>query len=198
MPEPPRRSDERGLTVVELVVTMAVLAVVVPMALTLLHTVQRGVVAQQSRSDSTDQARSAAQQVDRQIRSGNVLYQPESGGMSLRVYTQANAAQRCVQWRVLDRQLQWRSWTTTWLVDGSVSGWRVAADDVVNATVVPPVPVFALDTSQVEFGQRIMRVSILTNDSERAGRPTRIDVSVTGRNTQSRSAASVCNDVPPA
>ncbi|MDP9072503.1 MAG: hypothetical protein M3N68_14710 [Actinomycetota bacterium] len=198
MPDPRSRSDERGLTVVELVVTMAVLAVVVPMALTLLDTVQRGVVAQQSRSDSTDQARLAAQQVDRQIRSGNVLYQPESGGMSLRVYTQANASQKCVQWRVLGRQLQWRSWTTTWLVDGDVSPWRVAADDVVNANVVPPVPVFALDTSQVEFGQRIMRVSILVNDSERAGRPVRIDLSVTGRNTQSGSAASACSDVPPA
>jgi hypothetical protein len=176
---------------------MAILSVVMVMALSLLDVVQRGVVKVESRSRSVDEARLAARQIDRQIRSGNVLYTPESGGMALRVYTQANGEQKCVQWRVLGRQLQWRSWATTWATDGNVSPWRVAAEDVVNATAVPAVPLFSLDTSQPEFGQRVMKVSIVANDSERSGRAARVDLSVTGRNTQSGYSNSVCNAVPP-
>lgn len=188
---------EAGLTVVELSVTLAVLSVAMVMVFSVLDVVQRGVVKVESRSRGLDEARLAASQIDRQIRSGNVLYTPESSGMSLRVYTQANGVQKCVQWQVVGRQLQWRSWTTTWVTDGNVSGWRVVADDVANATVVPPVPLFSLDTSQPEFGQRVMRISILANDDERAGRPARVDLSVTGRNTQSGYSGAVCNDVPP-
>ena len=188
---------EAGLTVVELSVTLAVLSVAMVMVFSVLDVVQRGVVKVESRSRGLDEARLAASQIDRQIRSGNVLYTPESSGMSLRVYTQANGVQKCVQWQVVGRQLQWRSWTTTWVTDGNVSAWRVVADDVANATVVPPVPLFSLDTSQPEFGQRVMRISILANDDERAGRPARVDLSVTGRNTQSGYSGAVCNDVPP-
>ncbi len=181
----------------ELSVTMAVLSVAMVMVLSVLDVVQRGVVQVESRSRGVDEARLAVRQIDRQIRSGNVLYTPESSGMALRVYTQANGVQKCVQWRVVGRQLQWRSWATTWLTDGNVSPWRVVADDVANATVVPPVPMFSLDTSQPEFGQRVMRISILAIDDERAGRPARVDLSVTGRNTQSGYSGAVCNDVPP-
>jgi len=188
---------EDGMTVVEVAVTMAILSVVMVMVFSVLDVVQRGVVRAESRSASVDEARLAVRQIDRQIRSGNVLYTPESSGMALRVYTQANGAQKCVQWRIVGRQLQWRSWATTWVTDGNVSAWRVVADDVVNATVVPPVPMFSLDTSQPEFGQRVMKISIVANDDERAGRPTRVDLSVTGRNTQSGYSGAVCDDVPP-
>ena len=182
---------------VEVTVTLAILSVVMVMVLSVLDVVQRGVVKAESRSRSVDEARLAAQQIDRQIRSGNVLYSPENGGMALRVYTQANGAQKCVQWRLAGRHLEWRSWTTTWSTDGNVSPWKLAAEEVANATVVPAVPLFTLDTSQVEFGQRVMRVAIVANDDERAGRPVRVDLSVTGRNTQYGYSGSVCNDVPP-
>ncbi len=151
----------------------------------------------EGRSRSVDEARLAARQIDRQIRSGNVLYTPESGGMALRVYTQANGEQKCVQWRLAGRQLQWRSWATTWVIDGNVSPWRVAADDVVNATVAPPVPMFALDTSQPEYGQRVMKVAIIAHDDARSGAPVRVELSVSGRNTHAGYSGSVCNQVPP-
>lgn len=178
----------------ELAVTTAVLALVVVMVVSLLDVVQRGVVQAESRSVGVDQARLAVRQIDRQIRSGNVLYTPEEGGMALRIYTQANGAQRCVQWKVVGRQLQWRSWATTWLTDGNVSAWRVAADDVVNATVVPAVPLFSLDASQPAFfGQRVMNVSVLTRHKDRSGQPVRVDLSVTGRNTQFGYSSTTCS-----
>ena len=84
---------------------------------------------------------------DRQIRSGNVLYDPGTEndaangitpGQSVRIYTQANVAargQRCVQYRIYGGSLQQRSWSTIWRTDASVSPWRIVADNVVNATV---------------------------------------------------------------
>jgi len=197
VPRPSGRRPESGASLLEVTITLALLSVVTAMILAVLDVVQRGVVKAESRSRSVDEARLAARQIDRQIRSGNVLYTPESGGMALRVYTQANGEQKCVQWRLAGRQLQWRSWATTWATDGNVSPWRVAADDVVNAVVSPAVPLFALDTSQPEFGQRVMRIAIVANDDDRSGSPARIDLSVTGRNTQSYGSSTVCNDVPP-
>ncbi len=194
---PDAEADEQGITLVELAVTTAVLSLVVVMVLAVLDTVQRGVVKAESRSAGVDQARLAARQIDRQIRSGNVLYTPEGGGMSLRIYTQADGVQKCVQWRVEGRLLQWRSWTTTWLTDGNVSPWKIAAENVVNAAVVPTVPLFALDTSQPEFGQRLMRVVIVTRSNDRAGEPARVELSVTGRNTSYGFSPSVCSQAPP-
>lgn len=197
MPSPSLRRPESGATLVEVSVTLVVLSLLSAMVLAVLDVVQRGVVKAEGRSRSVDEARLAARQIDRQIRSGNVLYTPESGGMALRVYTQANGEQKCVQWRLAGRQLQWRSWATTWATDGNVSPWRVAADDVVNAAVSPAVPLFALDTSQPEFGQRVMRIAILAKDDAGSGGQARVDLSVTGRNTLSYGSSTVCNDIPP-
>ena len=88
-----------------------------------------------------DQARLGVQQLDRQIRSGNLIYNPAAEndsangiqpGLSLRVYTQSNSVQRCVQWRIYNKLLQTRSWTTTWQVDDIVTAWRTVADHIVN------------------------------------------------------------------
>jgi type II secretory pathway pseudopilin PulG len=113
---------EGGITLVELMITISLLSVVLVMFFTVLASVQGSLVRQSSRSTSNDQARLAVQELDREIRSGNVLYDPslESDaahfifpGMSLRVYTQSNATtreggglsgERCVQWRIKYRK----------------------------------------------------------------------------------------------
>jgi hypothetical protein len=119
-----KERDERGITLVELIITISLLSVVMVMLLTVMTSVQSNLVRQTSRSSSNDQARLAVQELDREIRSGNVLYDPslESDashfifpGMSLRIYTQSNATtreggglsgERCVQWRIKYRKYQ--------------------------------------------------------------------------------------------
>src|SRR5207247_4110648 len=136
-----------GDTILEMAVVMLVISIVTVIFVTILASVQGSIGRVSARSDSNDQARLAVEELDREIRSGNVLYDPNlsgSGhpwsddsahgiypGMALLVYTQTNASTRspgnqCVQWRIYGEQLQRRSWSAE---TGEVtSGWRVVAE----------------------------------------------------------------------
>src|SRR5918995_7271911 len=121
-----RLRGERGMTLVELLVAMAILSIVMLVMTTTLSSIQRAVVEEDVRTRLNDQARLAVQSIDRLVRSGNILYDPvdESGndpfdgaatGYMFRIYTQAeqSAAQdaRCALWIVNDEQeLMYRTW----------------------------------------------------------------------------------------
>lgn len=204
-PERGPAADE-GMTLVELMVTVALLSVVVGIFLSVLVSVQNTVAREERRQRANDQVRLAIQQLDREVRSGNVFRDPAAepsnaslgqvgGGMGLRIYTQANAdtrgGSRCVQWRVAGGQLQARNWTVSWRTDGQVSDWRVVAEGIVNPG---GTPAFDLDTSS-NFGDRILNITFVVNpgagDSDVVVRE-----SVTGRNTQYGYPVSVCDDIP--
>src|SRR4029450_6277124 len=70
------RHTEEGMTLVELVVAMSILGLVLLVFPSVPASVQRGVVRQDSLSQTLDSARLAIQQLDRELRSGNVLYGP--------------------------------------------------------------------------------------------------------------------------
>jgi type II secretory pathway pseudopilin PulG len=211
------------MTLVELSVTMMILGIVVAIVLSILFTVQRGFGRQQDRSVNNDQARLAVEELDREIRSGNLLYDPQSAnlaanptgdpsGMQLVIYTQTNATtrnpgNRCVQWKVTDGasatpdQLRRRDWGSQDPL-GSVSGWRIIAQDVVNNDAAKngrgaAVPAFTLDHSQASFGDRNIKVDILVNHNPKSGSTVEIVDSVTGRNTEFGYPNTVCNVVPP-
>jgi prepilin-type N-terminal cleavage/methylation domain-containing protein len=198
---------QEGMTLVELMVTVALLSVVVGIFLSVLVSVQNHVAREERRQRANDQVRLAIQQLDREVRSGNVFRDPAAeptnsslgqvgGGMGLRIYTQANAdtrgGSRCVQWRIAGGNLQARDWTVSWRTDGKVSGWRVVAEGIVNPS---GTPAFDLDTSS-NFGGRILNITFVVNpgagDSDVVVRE-----SVTGRNTQYGYPVSVCDDIPP-
>jgi type II secretory pathway pseudopilin PulG len=200
------RGDE-GLSLAEVMVTLSLLAVVSTIFLSLLSSVQRGVEKQADRSNDNDQARLAVEELDREIRSGNVLYDPAAEPApytpyySLRIYTQTNAntrvpGNRCVQWRLDAGRLQRRDWST---IDptGSVSSWRTVAESVVNQTVSPPVRAFQLDPD-VNKGRRSLLVAVVVQTNAGSGSPVRVEQSVTGRNTSYGYPAGVCNVIPPA
>src|SRR4051812_29834911 len=112
-----RVADEHDMTLVELLVVISLLGVVLPMLTAFMISIQNTLVKETNRSQSNDQVRLAVESLDRETRSGNVLYDPQSEndaahyifpGMSLRIYTQSNATtrgprsdgERCVQWRI--------------------------------------------------------------------------------------------------
>src|SRR5205807_1768052 len=123
-----RMREERGFTLVEMTIALMLMLVVTVIFITVMVSVQGAVAKDQGRSVSNDQARLAVEELDREIRSGNVLYDPslenDPGNgiypnMSLRIYTQSNADTRnpgnqCVQWRILNDELQRRSWGVDW------------------------------------------------------------------------------------
>jgi type II secretory pathway component PulJ len=201
------------MTLAELLVAMSILMIVIASFLGVLVSVQMNYERQSTRSQSNDQARLAVEQIDREVRSGNVLYDPANEndpangiypGMSLRVYTQSNGnvqtpSSVCVQWRILNQQLQRRQWTTNWQDSPStlVSGWRVIANNIMNQTVTPQVTAFTLDKSQAAYGNRIVKLQIVANNNTSNGGNVEIDSSVTGRNTQFGYPVNVCSSIPP-
>src|SRR5437868_3449432 len=68
-----RMVGESGMTLAELLVVLSLLGVVLPMLALFLISIQRTVVRESDRTQSNDQARLAVQELDREIRSGNVL-----------------------------------------------------------------------------------------------------------------------------
>src|SRR6185503_14981226 len=153
-----RLGDERGMTLVELVVAMSILSIVMLVLTTTLSSIQRAVVEEDVRMRLNDQARLAVQSIDRLVRSGNILYDPvdESGndpygaatGYMFRIYTQAEQSPtqsaRCAIWLLNDKQqLLYRTWPI--LEPENASSWQVVADSVVNRNLSNPA--FSLDAA---------------------------------------------------
>jgi prepilin-type N-terminal cleavage/methylation domain-containing protein len=200
--EPGGAQAQGGFTAIEVVMTTAVLSIVMAMSMAFLVSAQRTVTVADTRSNNVDQARLGVEQLDRQIRSGNLIYNPAQEndpangirpGLALRVYTQSNSIQRCVQWRIYNGLLQTRSWTTTWQVDDIVSGWRTVADHIVNDT---GAPAFTLDPTS-SFGSRLLNISLLVNDSRSLSKNAEVQASVAGRNTQYGYPNFICATIPP-
>jgi len=201
------------MTLLELVIVLGLLSLIMAIFVPTMSAVQRGFERQSDRSQSNDQARLAVEELDREIRSGNVLYDPSLEndpadgvypGMSLRIYSQTNAPSRnpgfqCVQWRVVTGQLQRRDWSIDWRSDNNVSPWRIVADHIVNqpSPPNPPVkPVFSLDPDPNKGGRTII-VTLMVNENPVNGQTVQLQESITGRNTEYGYPNNVCNDIPP-
>lgn len=205
-----RSTDERGITLVELVVAMGILSTVMLVFTTTLGSIQRAVVEEDVRSRLNDEARLALQSLDRQVRSGNLLYDPatetveigpidpfgvSADGQLFRVYTQVQfgneESSRCAMWFVDDQQrLLYRYWAPG--LEGNATDWQVVATGVVNRDEGSPM--FSLDASG-----RTLAVELLVNpDLEHQPEATqRFEVALTGRNTSFGYPSNVCEDPPP-
>jgi hypothetical protein len=183
------------MTIIELSMVVALLGIVVASLLAVMNGAQTNLEREISRSTSNDQVRLAANSIDREVRSGNVLYDPANEnyaagdvvpGMSMRVYTQSNAPTRggwwCVQWRITSAgELQSRNWSPQWQSNPSalVSGWRIVATDVMNRT--DNVTAF---TRPSPGAVNIVSVILRSNGDPagRKGSTVEVRQSVTGRN----------------
>lgn len=205
------RRDEAGMTLVELMVATMILGIVMLVFTSVFASVQQGVVRQNNLSLTLDQGRLAVQQLDRELRSGNVLYDPalENNGQTscsgcqpsytLRVYTQSNADTRgtfmCTLWQIdSNQQLLTRQWPPN---DPTNAGaWRVVATGVVNRTV-GSTPAFALDSDPLK-GSRTLNVTLALNN-DYTNFPTQTEYlqeALTGRNTSYGYPTNVCAATP--
>jgi prepilin-type N-terminal cleavage/methylation domain-containing protein len=200
-----RWGDERGMTLVELVVAMAILSIVMLVMTTTLSSIQRAVVEEDVRIRLNDQARLAIQSIDRLVRSGNILYDPvdETGndpysatatGYLFRIYTQAKQSSgqdaRCALWLVNDdQQLLYRTWPV--LSPEDATDWTVVVDGVVNRELGEPP--FTLDAAG-----RTIAVEFKVNP-DLAHRPQAtqlVEASLTGRNTSFGYPIQLCSELP--
>lgn len=194
------RHDDSGMTLVELLVSMIVFSVAIAMVYSaVILTMQWSRETQQS-ADAVTELRNALAQIDRQVRSGNVLLSPANettagcqsigthAGTCMRIFTQSNGDEKCVQWQLLPdgtaengtpvHVLQSRSWAMDWQSTGNFTGWSVVARDLTLGTDAP----FTLLGASTPYKERSLQVHLEVMD-ERQDKPVAIDSTVTGRNT---------------
>lgn len=207
-----RLREDRGLSLVEMMVATVILGLVLLVFFSTFASVQSAAQRQEERSQNNDQARLAVEELDREIRSGNVLYDPamenDPSGIAsctgclpyytLRVYTQSNAPTRtgftCRLWRITDsRELQTRSWPPQH--PEQASAWRTLATGIVNLDEGVHAFVRNPDPSRAE---RTVDVLLLVNNDydSHPGDTVQIQVSLTGRNTLFNYPLNVCDTVP--
>lgn len=209
-----RLHDQRGFSLVELITALAIMSIVMVVLGTTLSSIQRAAVTQDSLNQMNEQARLAVQQIDHEMRSGNVLYDPskENGsgtgsiascsgclpGYTMRIYTQTHAASRggymCVLWAIdTQDRLRSRMWPPGLPADATE--WRIVATDVVNRDI--GIPAFILDADPQKGGRTLrIRLDLNPDLSGKPGQTTTIRSSYTGRNTSYGYPVSVCQETP--
>ncbi len=220
MAEDVSASDERderdgGYTLVELIVAMSIMTGLLAVVFTILITVTQQTADNLGRVRQTEQLRIGLMQIDRQVRSGNVISDPlaetvgDSGvepGYSLRVYTQADGVFECAQWRVIftdgvdQGELQYRSWDPAWASTGLVEGWQAVARGIVDQRASNPSAArpFERTASAGSSAAQSVRVSLWVKDSQALDRSNASTISsvLTGRNTVFGYPSDRCANVP--
>jgi prepilin-type N-terminal cleavage/methylation domain-containing protein len=203
--------DDRGFTMVELLVSMIIFSICIAMVSGALILVMRKYDDVQQSADAESTLRLAMAQIDRQVRSGNVLYTPAgetttgctgdattNSGTCMRIYTQANGVQKCVQWQVIDdpaqpgsKLLRSRSWDPAWTTTGDVSGWGIVARGLRLDSTNP----FRLEGASTPYKERLLDVRLLAFDA-RTGKTVAVTSSFSGRNTSYGYSGTDCTPVP--
>jgi prepilin-type N-terminal cleavage/methylation domain-containing protein len=192
-------SSEAGFTLVELMVASAILSIVLLVFTTTFSTIQRAVSDEQVRSVNNDNVRLALENLDRLVRSGNVLIDPalvdtdcKSSGSShqcLLAYTQANGTTaqpaRCIQWRIEGTELQTREWLPVPASKAAtVTGWRTVAEGILNLQTSPVTQTFALDPDPLKQDRSVELLFLVGTSHEGIDGPiARVEASLTARNT---------------
>lgn len=196
---PSLRRSEDGFTLVELIVAMGILSIVFLIFTTALSSIQRTVSEEQIRSENNDNVRLALENLDRIVRSGNVLIDPSitdtdckstgSAYQCLLAYTQANGTTaqpaRCVQWRVEGTALQTRWWLPKPASKAAtVTSWREVADGVLNLQTSPVTRTFQLDPDPLKQNRSVEILFLVGGSVDGlAGPVARVEASLTARNT---------------
>lgn len=214
---------DAGMTLTELLVSMIIFSIAIAMVFSAVILTMRWSQEVQQTSDANTELRNALAQIDRQVRSGNVLFSPadepthlascamvgaaaDQAGTCMRIFTQSNGDQKCVQWQLTadlttsngTHLLQTRSWARDWQTSGDYSTWRTVARDLEFDITAPGVTApFTLLGASTPYKERSLFVYLEVLD-ERRDEPIAITSTLTGRNTSYGYDAGECLPVPPA
>jgi prepilin-type N-terminal cleavage/methylation domain-containing protein len=206
-------APDQGMTLVELLVVMAIFGGLLAIVFSVLITVTRDSKNSIAASDEVEQMRLGLMQIDRQVRSGNVISDPATetignsgvaSGYSMRVYTQTDGVYQCVQWRVLfagasvvDGKVEYRSWDPAWRSTGEVRAWRVVSRNVARPTAGANKPFEKVASAGASKAQSV-RVTLWhkSADSRATAKPMAVSTVLTGRNTVYGYPSDECSDVP--
>ncbi|AEE46129.1 PulJ/GspJ family protein [Cellulomonas fimi] len=209
------RTREEGMTLTEMLVSMIVFAIAMVMVASAAILVMRTTDEARQSAATVTELRQAVAVIDRQVRSGNVLFSPanepgfvascqavgSNAGTCMRIFTQSNGDEKCVQWQVVDDGtgaglaiLRMRSWEVDWQTGGVVSAWSTVARDLRLTSSAPP---FTLLGAATPYKERALQLHVVAVD-ERSGKDVAVDSTLTGRNTSYGYDSGQCTPVPPA
>lgn len=208
------REGDSGFTLVEMLISMMVFGVAMTMVYQAMIRVQTYTQDVQGSADANSELRQAVSQIDRQVRSGNVLYSPANettpttctasgtdAGTCMRVYTQANGLERCVQWQVINdsaapgtQLLRSRSWSPSWQTDSNYTAWATQARGLFATPSAAP---FTLQGAATSYSSRYLTVRFEARDPRRLTKPAVITSSLAGRNTNYGYDGGLCSPAPP-
>jgi len=205
----PGAARDAGYSLTELLISMGIFGGLMAIVMGILISISTAAADNMTRAAQVEEARIGIMQIDRQVRSGNVISDPsvenpvDSGvaaGYSLRVFTQTNGVRKCVQWRVLfpepgkpQGELQYRSWDTNWQTGGTVEPWSVVARDVIAP--VSGAPFAKVDPLSGTSAQSVS-VTLRIQGERTTSKPTTVTTILTGRNTVYGYPSDVCSPVP--
>lgn len=207
-----REPRDAGWTLIELLVSMSIFIVLLAIVFSLLLTMSQQTADNMARSEQMTQIRLGLAQIDRQVRSGNVISDPgvetvANSGVppyySLRIYTQTDGTNRCAQWRVIfpagqpKGRLEFRSWQPDWLSTGVVSPWRVVANGLVAPTTAADAPFQRVAYAAGSKAQSVqVTLWVKATGLKASAAPAAIKSVLTGRNTVFGYPADECAAVP--
>lgn len=176
------RRAEQGFTLVEIMMTSALMLVVLAMVLPQLTRSITTFDDARVRSDTTDQAQLAMTQIEHDVLSANVLYLDAAlpNGVHMQTFG-ANGTSTCVEYQVSNGTLQRRTKATSASWPAAAVGWSDKVTNIVNSSQTPVLPVFAIPSSSQ---YRSLVVTMWVNaDTRHSGvaAPTSYSTTVTGR-----------------
>lgn len=202
---------------VELLVSMTIFSLAMTVVFGAVILVMRKSADVQKSADASSELRIALAMIDRQVRSGNVLFSPagenayvgtctgdgtSNSGTCMRIFTQSNGTEKCVQWQVTaddaahpgSSVLRTRSWSTTWQTTGDLTNWSTIARGLTITVGKYP---FTLQGAATIYQERLLDVRLESYDSRRKTSDV-IESSLSGRNTTYGYSSTQCTPVPPA
>ncbi|MBN2177012.1 MAG: type II secretion system protein [Demequinaceae bacterium] len=219
---PQGRDDGYSLT--ELLIAMGIFGVLIAFTFGILIQIMNQSKDTIARTHALEQAQLGLAQIDRQVRSGNVILDPAAEGLStsgvdpyysMRIYTQVDEIPKCAQWRVIDvdedgfGNLEFRSWLPS--QPNTATSWAVVARDLIQVDVHPTSPAditsnpstwppFWVDSTATAGTQaQLVRVTLRLKDPDQRedSEPASVTTVITGRNTVFGYPASACATAPP-
>jgi hypothetical protein len=206
---------------------MGIFALLMSFTFTILINVMYQSRDSQSRALALQDMRLGVSQIDRQVRSGNVIVDPESETVatsgvekfySMRILTQESGRERCAQWRVIDSDgdgfgnLEFRTWDPAYDAVLDVTPWGVVAHNIIDVGIHPTSslqilpddestwPPFWVDkTLGTRTEAQFVRITLRLKapGQDEDSSIAAVTTVITGRNTIFGYPSSSCSKVPP-
>lgn len=197
-----RQRDDRGLTLVELLVAMSILTIFFAVFSSVAVRLFDSSRSQQGRSDNLDSNRNVVEVLDRQVRYANAINPPGTVGGSTYVDWRAGSKgqqQTCYQWRVTAAGLmQWRSWLPPYTSGGytGLTSWSTVGNGI---AAVAPDSLFSLTAPVATAGLNRQQLTVAfgtTHGFPAVTTPTRVAFTALNSRTSSTPSTPVCQEVP--